>query len=108
MQTQVLAIDIGNIMGVIGMVLSIVGFAYVQAKKPNMILYNFIIICSSGSLLVSLYYRPNLGSIIMEAFWVIGGIVGVILAIIRRKKTILEKLGFKEQKPIIKQVAQQP
>ncbi len=108
MQTEVLAIDFGNIMGMIGMILSIIGFAYVQIKKPNMIVYNCITICSSGSLLISLYYRPNLGSIIMESFWVIGGIVGVILAIIRRKKTILEKIGIKEQKPIIRQVAQQP
>ena len=88
MRAEVFAIDFGNIMGIIGMVLSILAFAYVQTKKPNMILYNFIVTCSSGSLLVSLYYRPNIGSIIMEAFWVAGGIIGMVLAIKRRKNLL--------------------
>lgn len=90
MRAEVFAIDFGNIMGIIGMVLSILAFAYVQTKKPNMILYNFIVACSSGSLLVSLYYRPNIGSIIMEAFWVAGGIIGMVLAI-KRRKNLFEK-----------------
>ena len=90
MRAEIFAIDFGNIMGVIGMILSIIAFAYVQTKKPNMILYNFIVSCSSGSLLVSLYYRPNIGSIIMEVFWVAGGIIGMVLAI-KRRKNVIEK-----------------
>ena len=44
MRAEVFAIDFGNIMGIIGMVLSILAFAYVQTKKPNMILMRLIII----------------------------------------------------------------
>ena len=75
----------GNIIGIIGSILCIMAFFSIQLKQPNMIIYNLLNFSASTCLLISLLIRPNLGSLILEVFWLIGSMVGLILAIYRKK-----------------------
>ena len=76
----------GNIIGITGSLLCIMAFFAVQSKQPNMIFYNLLNLFASLCLFTSLLIRPNLGSLILEVFWLIGSMVGLILAIRRKNK----------------------
>ena len=74
-------IDIfGNIIGMIGMILCLIAFFFVQKKKPNMIRYNLLNMLASILLFISLCIHPNIASMCLECFWFVGAVYGLVKA----------------------------
>lgn len=69
-----------QIVGVIGSIIVIYSYfmTAVHLLDPKSYKYNIINIIAAFLMLVSLYEKPNLGSIIIEGFLIIISIIGIL------------------------------
>jgi len=63
--------------GLIGSVFIIVAFYFIQNNKNKMFFYNKMNLIGAILLLISLIKEPNLGSIMIEIFWIIISLYGI-------------------------------
>lgn len=72
--------DWADFVGNIGVALLIGSYAMLQFEKidPKGLWYSFINLCVAILLMISLYHKPNLSGIIIEAFWFVLSIYGLI------------------------------
>jgi len=76
-------LDFTDILGIIGSFL-IVGAYFGQTEAlidPKSLLFHFINGLGSFLLLVSLYFKPNIGAIVIEGLWLMVAIWGMCKAI---------------------------
>ena len=75
--------SISDFVGNVGMVILLGTFALSQTKKIDLesLGYNIGNLISAVLLLINLYYKPNLSSIIIEIWWIIFSVYGLIRVI---------------------------
>jgi hypothetical protein len=68
-----------DVLGAIGMTM-VIGVFYLQQSsriKSDDVIFSVVNLIGAILLLISLYYRPNLPSIIIEIFWAAISIIGI-------------------------------
>jgi predicted membrane protein len=80
-------LDIYQFLGFVGMIFIVYGYFLLQAGKcdNNSLKFQFINLIGAILLLISLFVHFNLGSFIIEVFWIVITLYG-IYKIIRDKK----------------------
>ena len=70
-----------DIIGTIGVVLIILAYAAVQVRKmrPEQLSYSVVNLVGAAMILVSLRYNFNLASVIIEVFWILISLWGIVL-----------------------------
>lgn len=70
-----------DILGTIGVALIILAYAAVQARrmKPEQLAYSIINLIGAALILVSLRYNFNMASVIIEIFWILISLWGIVL-----------------------------
>lgn len=66
-----------QVIGIIGSMLIIYAFYSIQKKECNKYYYNIINLIGAILLSISLINNPNIGSIIIEFFWIIISVYGI-------------------------------
>ena len=80
-------LDWANVVGLIGSLLFIGAFAYAnQAKQLNKLLFNAVNLLGAALLLASLAVHFNLAAFVLEVAWAVIALIGLIQAIIARRK----------------------
>ena len=76
-----------DIMGSIGVVLIVLAYAAVQMRKMHseQLSYSVINLIGAAMILVSLRYNFNLASFIIEVFWILISLWGIVLWFRHRK-----------------------
>ena len=71
---------VANYIGYLGVVLILLCYFLLQAKRMNaqMPLYSWINLLASLMVLLSLYYHPNWPSIVIEVAWISISIYGIL------------------------------
>ena len=77
---------LADLVGVVGSLMICAAYFAVSNRwvDPEGLRYHLINVSGAGLLLVSLYYRPNPGAILIEALWVIIALLGILRALRRR------------------------
>ena len=80
--------DIYQWIGFLGMIFIVIAYLFLQTNKYsiNSLQYQLLNIIGAILLLISLFVHFNLGSFIIEIFWIIITIYGIIINIKRKKK----------------------
>ena len=80
--------DIYQWIGFFGMIFIVIAYLFLQTNKYsiNSLQYQLLNIIGAILLLISLFVHFNLGSFIIEIFWIIITIYGIIINIKRKKK----------------------
>ena len=80
--------DIYQWIGFFGMIFIVVAYLLLQTNKYtiNSMQYQLLNLVGAILLLISLFVHFNLGSFIIEVFWIIITIYGIIINIKRKKK----------------------
>lgn len=80
--------DFIDFIGVSGTVLIVVSYFLLQLERVNAngFVYPFVNFIGSSLLIVSLIYNFNLASFIIEVFWILISLYGVIKYFLRREK----------------------
>lgn len=79
-------LDIANVIGVIGSVLFIGGFAYAnRVEKIDKLLFNAVNLAGAILLLISLWVHFNLAAFILESAWAVIALAGLIKAVRERR-----------------------
>ena len=80
--------DIYQWIGFFGMIFIVIAYLFLQTNKYsiNSLQYQLLNLIGAILLLISLFVHFNLGSFIIEIFWIIITIYGIILNIKRKKK----------------------
>ena len=82
-----MTLDWANVIGLMGSLLFIVAFAYAnQAKRLNKLLFNAVNLIGAVLLLTSLYIHFNLAAFVLEVAWAAIAFVGLVRALIDRRK----------------------
>lgn len=70
-----------DIIGTIGVVLIILAYAAVQARRmgPEQLSYSVINLVGAAMILLSLKYNFNLASVIIEIFWILISLWGIVI-----------------------------
>jgi len=81
-------LDFIDFIGVSGTVLIVVSYFLLQLERVNAngFVYPFVNFIGSSLLIVSLIYNFNLASFIIEVFWILISLYGVIKYFLRREK----------------------
>ena len=84
--------DIYQWIGFFGMIFIVIAYLFLQTNKYsiNSLQYQLLNLIGAILLLISLFVHFNLGSFIIEIFWIIITIYGIIINI-KRKKTEQEQ-----------------
>ena len=83
-----MTLDWANLVGLLGSVLFIGAFAYAnQAKQLNKLLFNAVNLLGAALLLASLTVHFNLAALVLEVAWAAIALLGLIKAMIARRKT---------------------
>ena len=80
--------DIYQWIGFFGMIFIVIAYLFLQTNKYsiNSLQYQLLNLIGAILLLISLFVHFNLGSFIIEIFWIIITIYGIIINIKRKKK----------------------
>ena len=80
--------DIYQWIGFLGMIFIVIAYLFLQTNKYsiNSLQYQLLNLIGAILLLISLFVHFNLGSFIIEIFWIIITIYGIIINIKRKKK----------------------
>ena len=80
--------DIYQWIGFFGMIFIVIAYLFLQTNKYsiNSLQYQLLNLIGAILLLISLFVHFNLGSFILEIFWIIITIYGIIINIKRKKK----------------------
>ena len=82
-----MTLDWANIVGLIGSVLFIGAFAYAnQAPQLDKLLFNAVNLVGAVLLLTSLWVHFNLAAFVLEAAWAVIALLGLIQALVARRK----------------------
>ena len=80
-------LDWANLVGLLGSFLFILAFAYAnQAKQLDKLLFNAVNLLGAALLLTSLAVHFNLAAFVLEVAWAVIAVIGLIQAIIARRK----------------------
>ena len=80
-------LDWANLVGLLGSFLFILAFAYAnQAKQLDKLLFNAVNLLGAALLLTSLAVHFNLAAFVLEVAWAVIALIGLIQAIIARRK----------------------
>ena len=83
-----MTLDWANVVGLLGSFLFIVAFAYAnQAQQLNKLLFNAVNLIGAVLLLASLAVHFNLAAFVLEVAWAAIALLGLIKAMIARRKT---------------------
>ena len=83
-----MTLDWANVVGLLGSFLFIVAFAYAnQAQQLNKLLFNAVNLLGAALLLASLTVHFNLAAFVLEVAWAAIALLGLIKAMIARRKT---------------------
>ena len=83
-----MTLDWANLVGLHGSVLYICAIAYAnQAKQLNKLLFNAVNLLGAALLLASLTVHFNLAAFVLEVAWAAIALLGLIKAMIARRKT---------------------
>ena len=83
-------LDWANIVGLLGSVLFIGAFAYAnQARQLDKLLFNGVNLIGAVLLLTSLAVHFNLAAFVLEVAWAVIALLGLVKAIIARRKSAL-------------------
>ena len=79
--------EVSDIVGLVGVALLIVTYALLQLDKidPKVFWYSFNNLLVAILVTVSLIYTPNIASIVIEVFWFLISLYGVIMYYKRKK-----------------------
>ncbi|RVQ68946.1 permease [Croceicoccus ponticola] len=76
---MIVTVDWPNLIGFLGMACIIFAYAYMTARKdPDPYIQHGVNLAGAALLTVSLYYHPNLPSLVLEGFWAAIAIWGLI------------------------------
>ena len=77
-----------DIIGTLGVGMIIVAYAAVQGgrMKSEQLSYSITNLVGAGMILVSLRYNFNLASVIIEVFWILISVWGIVLWLKRRSR----------------------
>ena len=80
--------DIYQWIGFFGMIFIVIAYLFLQTNKYsiNSLQYQLLNLIGAILLLISLFVHFNLGSFIIEIFWIIITIYGIIINIKKKKK----------------------
>lgn len=88
---MIVTLDWPNAIGFAGMACIIFAYAYMTARdEPNPYVQHGVNLAGAALLTVSLYYHPNLPSLVLEGFWAAIAIWGLIKTA-RRSSTARRK-----------------
>lgn len=77
-----------NIIGIIGSILFLIGFAHANmARELNQLLFNALNFVGAILLLISLSVHFNLPAVLLEVCWAAIALVGLIRALIGRRRS---------------------
>jgi hypothetical protein len=80
-------LDWANLVGLLGSLLFILAFAYAnQAEQLNKLAFNTVNLVGAVLLLTSLYVHFNLAAFVLEAAWAVIALLGLVQAVIARRK----------------------
>ncbi len=80
------ALDIPTLIGFVGMACIIFAYAYMTGKAdPNPFVQHGVNLAGAILLAISLYYHPNLPSMVLEGFWAAIAIWGIAKALKARR-----------------------
>jgi len=76
-----------DIIGTIGVVLIILAYGAVQARRmrPEQLSYSVVNLVGAAMILLSLKYNFNLASVIIEIFWILISLWGIVIWFRHRK-----------------------
>jgi formate hydrogenlyase subunit 3/multisubunit Na+/H+ antiporter MnhD subunit len=82
-----------DIVGTIGVTIIIVAYAATQMRrlKPEHLLYSLANLIGAAMTLVSLAYNFNLASVIIEIFWILISLWGIVLWLRHRRAESLSE-----------------
>ncbi|MBA6329289.1 hypothetical protein H4J46_15285 [Colwellia sp. MB02u-6] len=80
-----------NIIGMSGTVLIVGAFIMLQLEKlnPKSLAYNLTNLCGAILLLISLCYNFNLASFVIELFWIVASVIGLVKYYKRSPETVI-------------------
>jgi len=80
-------LDIYQILGFVGMIFIVYGYFLLQSNRcdNNSLKFQFINLIGAVLLLISLFVHFNLGSFIIEVFWIIITLYGIYKIIKQRR-----------------------
>jgi hypothetical protein len=79
--------DMANIVGMIGSVVLVIGFAYSNlAKVMNLLLFNLLNLAGAAMLIVSLSVHFNIASMALEIVWAAVAFFGLVRALVSRAR----------------------
>ena len=82
--------DIYQWIGFLGMIFIVIAYLFLQTNKYsiNSLQYQLLNLIGAILLLISLFVHFNLGSFIIEVFWIIITIYGIFVNIKKKKRAI--------------------
>ena len=79
--------DVPNIVGMLGSVVLVIGFAYSNlAKVMNLLLFNLLNLAGAAMLIVSLSVHFNIASMALEIVWAAIALFGLVKALMMRAR----------------------
>ena len=77
-----------DLIGYAGVFMVLVAYTLLQARRMdgNGLAYPLVNLVGAILILISLFYKPNMPAIVMEAAWAVVSIVGIFFAFRARKK----------------------
>ncbi len=77
-----------NAIGILGSATIILAYLLLQLERltSNSITYSILNLFGAAAIIFSLYFEPNLPSLVIESFWVLISIVGICRWLLRTNK----------------------
>lgn len=77
-----------DLIGYAGVFMVLVAYTLLQARRMdgNGVMYPLVNLIGAILILISLFYKPNMPAIVMEAAWAVVSVVGIYFALRARKK----------------------
>ncbi len=82
-----MTLDWANVVGLVGSLMFILAFAYAnQAKQLDKVMFNAVNLLGAVLLLTSLSVHFNLAAFVLEAAWAVIALLGLVKALVARRK----------------------
>lgn len=80
-----------NIIGIVGVAMVLWAYCLIQLNQidQNAVSFSLINLIGSFFILISLYFHPNLASVVIELAWFLISSIGLVKAIRRTKARVL-------------------
>ena len=80
--------SVPDLIGYAGVFMVLVAYTLLQARRMdgNGLAYPLVNLVGAILILISLFYKPNMPAIVMEAAWAVVSIIGIFFAIKARSK----------------------